>query len=56
LSDRDLTLATSADVGLWISFAEPVAALEPIGILRHLGLTVTVADVQGLAEILSGGH
>jgi hypothetical protein len=56
MSDHGLTFATSADVGLCISFAEPVAAIEPIGVLRHPALTVTVADVHGLAEMLNGGH
>jgi Protein of unknown function (DUF2795) len=56
MSDRGLTFATSADVGLCISFAEPVAAIEPIGVLRHPALTVTVADVHGLAEMLDGRH
>ena len=56
LSDRGLTFATCADVGLCISFAEPVAAIEPIGVLRHPALTVTVADVEGLADLLNGPH
>jgi hypothetical protein len=56
LSDRGLTFATSSDVGLCISFAEPVAAIEPLGVLRHPALTVTVADVHGLAEMLDGRH
>ena len=54
LSDRGLTFATCAVAGLCISFAEPVAAIEPIGVLRHPALTVTVADVDGLAEMLKG--
>ena len=56
LSDRGLTFATCADVGLCISFAEPVAAIEPLGVLRHPALTVTVADVHGLAEMLNARH
>ena len=53
LRDRGLTFATCADVGLCISFAEPVAAIEPLGVLRHPALTVTVADVHGLSEMLN---
>jgi len=30
-----------------------VTGLEPTGRLRHPGLTVTVADVHGLAEALA---
>jgi hypothetical protein len=54
LSDRGLTFATCADEGLCISFAEPVSAVEPIGVIRHPALTVTVDDVDGLLEILHG--
>ena len=54
LSDRGLTFATSPDVGLCLSFAQPVAAVEPIGVVRHPALTVTVADIHGLAKMLTG--
>ena len=54
LSDRGLTFATCPDVGLCITFAHPVAAIEPLGVLRHPALTVTVADVHGLSEVLNG--
>jgi hypothetical protein len=53
LSDRGLTFASNRRRGLCIRFHEPVAGLEPTGRLRHPGLTVTVADVDGLARALA---
>ena len=55
LGDRGLTFATNDRKGLCIRFAEPVAGIEPTGRLRHPALTVTVADVDGLAAALDGG-
>lgn len=53
LSDRGLTFASNRRRGLCIKFTEPVPGLEPTGRLRHPGLTVTVADVDGLARALA---
>jgi len=36
-----------------ICFREPVTGLDPTGRLRHPGLTVTVADVDGLVAALA---
>lgn len=47
-ADRGLTMATNSDRGVCIRFHEPVRGLEPTGRLRHPGLTVTVADCDGL--------
>lgn len=52
LADRGLTFATNATGGLCIRFREPVPGIEPTGRLRHPGLTVTVADLDGLAAAL----
>jgi len=54
VADRGLTFATNAERGVCIRFADPVAGLEPLGVLRHPGLTVTVEDVHGLVAAL--GH
>jgi hypothetical protein len=43
LADRGLTLGTTGRAGACLSFHEPVRGIEPTGILRHPGLTVTVA-------------
>lgn len=53
ITDRGLTFATNGDLGVLISFRAPVRGLDPLGILRHPELTVTVADVEGLAKLLS---
>lgn len=52
LADRGLTFATNARSGVCIRFAAPVRGIEPLGIVRHPGLTVTVADPAALAELL----
>ena len=51
--DKGLTFASNGTQGLCIRFHEPVPGLEPTGRLRHPGLTVTVADVEGLAAALA---
>ncbi len=53
LADRGLTFSSNAERGLCISFHEPVPGLEPTGRLRHPALTVTVADVDGLAAAVA---
>lgn len=52
ITDRGLTFATNGDRGVLISFRTPVRGLDPLGILRHPELTVTVAEVDRLAELL----
>jgi hypothetical protein len=52
ITDRGLTFATNCDRGVLIRFEKPVRGLDPLGILRHPELTVTVADVDGLADLL----
>ncbi len=48
--DRGLTFASNPHVGVCIGFVEPVTGIEPWGLLRHPGLTVTVADPDRLVE------
>jgi hypothetical protein len=55
LADRGLTFATNSRRGLCIRFHEPVAGIDPTGRPRHPGLTVTVADVDGLAAAVAPG-
>jgi hypothetical protein len=52
ITDRGLTFATNGERGVLISFRSPVRGLDPLGLLRHPELTVTVADVDGLAKRL----
>jgi hypothetical protein len=51
-SDRGLTFATNGRRGVCVRFDEPVRGIEPTGRLRHPGVTLTVADVEGLATLL----
>lgn len=53
VTDRGLTFATNGEQGLRVSFQTPVHGLDPFGLISHPELTVTVADVNGLAALLS---
>lgn len=52
LSDRGLTFATNGDRGVCLEFARAISGLEPFRVIRHPNLTVTVADTEGLMELL----
>ena len=52
ITDRGLTFATNGERGVLISFATPVRGLDPLGLLRHPELTVTVAETDRLAALL----
>jgi hypothetical protein len=53
LKDRGLTFATNGERGVCIRFREPIPGIDPLGRLRHPALTVTVADLDGLASALA---
>jgi hypothetical protein len=53
LADRGLTMATNPTRGLCLRFRRPMPGIEPTGLLRHPGLTVTVADCAGLATAIA---
>ena len=50
--DRGWTFATNPDRGVCIRFRRPVRGMDPLGLIRHPGLTVTVEDTAALAELL----
>jgi len=52
ITDRGLTFASNGERGVLILFETPVPGLDPLGLIRHPELTVTVADVDGLADLL----
>jgi hypothetical protein len=52
LADHGVTFATSRTAGVCISFADPVAAIDPLGLLRHPNLTVTVEQPELLCRLL----
>jgi hypothetical protein len=53
LADRGVTFGTNSRRGVCVRFHTPVAALAPGKVLTHPGVTVTVADPEGLAEHLN---
>lgn len=56
ITDRGLTFASNGERGVRIDFAAPVPGIEPLGLIRHPELTVTVAEVDELARLLGGGR
>jgi hypothetical protein len=56
LFDRGVTFATNGGSGLCICFHTPVSAIDPLGVVRHPALTVTVDDVDGLARNLAANR
>ena len=52
LVDRGMTMATNRDSGLCIRFREPVQGIDPAGVIRHPGLTVTVDQIDELERAL----
>lgn len=48
-ADRGATFGSSTERGVCIRFHRPVPGLEPLGVLRHPGVTVTVQDPDALA-------
>jgi hypothetical protein len=52
ITDRGLTFATNGDRGVLLSFHTPVRGLEPLGLIRHPELTVTVAEVDEFVTLL----
>ena len=53
VTDAGLTFASNGDQGVLLSFRKRVPAIDPLRLIRHPELTVTVADVNGLASALS---
>lgn len=52
-SDRGLSFASNSEAGLCLSFDVPVSGVDPLGRIRHPGLTVTVEQIEGLERALS---
>ena len=53
LRDRGITMATNDERGVFVEFHRPVGGIDPLGLVRHPNLTVTVADCMGLLAALS---
>lgn len=51
-ADRGVTFASNGDRALCVQFREPVPAIDPTKRIVHPGATLTVADPEGLREVL----
>lgn len=51
-ADKGLTFATNHRSGVCLTFAEPIRGIDPLGLIRHPGLTVTPADRDGFVAAL----
>jgi hypothetical protein len=56
ITDGGLTFASNGERGVRLSFRKRVPAIDPLGLIRHPELTVTVADVHGLVSALDAGR
>ncbi len=56
VTDGGLTFASNGERGVLLSFRKRVPAIDPLGLIRHPELTVTVADVHGLLDALGAGR
>jgi hypothetical protein len=52
ITDRGLTFASNGAQGVLLTFRRPIRGLDPLGLIQHPELTVTVEDITGLAEAL----
>lgn len=49
LADHGLTFGTTPARGVCLQLRDPVPGIDPTGLIRHPGLTLTVADPQRFA-------
>ena len=49
LADRGLTFGSTPARGVCLLFREPVRGIDPLGLIRHPGLTLTASDPDRLA-------
>lgn len=49
-TDRGLTFGTTTRGGVCLLLRTPVPGIDPLGTVRHPGVTVTVADREGFAD------
>lgn len=55
-ADRGVTFATNGERALCVSFRRPVRGIDPTGILRHPGATLTVRDPIALQAAIERSH
>lgn len=56
ITDRGITFATNGQRGVRIDFRTPVPGLDPMRLIKHPELTVTVEDCDRLATLLTTGR
>lgn len=54
--DRGVTFATNGERALCVSFRRPVLGIDPTGMLRHPGATLTVRDPLALQTAIERGR
>ena len=55
LKDKGVTFGTNTDRAVCFLFKDPVKGLDPLGILKHPGLSVTVANPEALQDAVTAG-
>jgi hypothetical protein len=55
-ADRGVTYGTNGEAGVCVLFQEPVPSLDPLKMLRHPGVTVTVVGPASLVAFLNELH
>ena len=55
LADGGITFATNRQHGVCIRLRRPHRGIEPLGVIRHRGATVTVDDLEGFTHALRRG-
>ncbi len=50
--DRGLTFGTNTQAGVCLRFRDPVRGLDPLGLVKHPGLTLTLADLGGFMNAI----
>lgn len=51
-SDRGISFATNGDRAVCLQLVEPVPGIDPTGRIRHPGVTLTLADIEGFRAAL----
>jgi hypothetical protein len=51
-SDHGLTFGTTTTGGVCLQLRDPVPGIDPLGLIRHPSLTLTVADPQRFAAAM----
>jgi hypothetical protein len=51
-ADRGLTFATDTSRGVCVQFHRPVPGIDPLGIVRHPGITLTLEEPEGFRRAL----